>query len=314
METMMIKKTVATMIKRTFTFALVVAAATLALGGGSRAARRADNAPADRARASRVGDDKVSGVASVAARVEDQPDGEELREEFHQTYPLARDGRVSLKNINGAARIVAWDREEVRVDAIKRARSRQRLEEAKVEVDAASDAVSVRTRYPSDELRWEHDSRDNPASVEYTLTVPRGARIDSVELINGGLEVEGLAGLVKATCINGQLVARNLAGEARLSTINGILRAEFDRFEEGKTITLNSVNGTVDLIVPDGAGASVKADTVHGSIANDFGLSVKRGEYVGESLDGQLGGGGGARVKLSNVNGAIRIRRAGGRS
>jgi hypothetical protein len=296
---MMINKTVTVMMKRTFTFALVVAAATLALGSVSRATHS--------------GDDKIFNGATVAARAEDQSGGEELREEFHQTYPLAHDGRVSLKNINGAARVVAWDRDEVRVDAVKRARSRQRLEEAKVEVDAAGDAVSIRTRYPSDELRWEHDGNDNPASVEYTLSVPRNARIDSVELINGGLEIEGLAGLVKATCINGQLNARNLTGEARLSTINGILRAEFDRFEEGKPITLNSVNGAVDLIVPDGAGASVKADTVHGSITNDFGLAVKRGEYIGESLDGQLGSGG-ARVKLSNVNGAIRIRRAGGRS
>jgi hypothetical protein len=285
--------------RRSITLALVVVAATLTFGNGTRAAR--------------YNDDKVSGDTThelIAARVEDQT-GDELREEFHQTYPLARDGRVSLKNINGAARVVAWDRDEVKVDAVKHARSRERLDEATVEVETTGDSVSVRTRYPTQDLSWTRDSRDNPASVEYTLTIPRAARVDSIELINGGLEVEGLAGSIKATCINGRLRARNLAGEARLSTINGALEAEFESFGEGKAITLNSVNGTVDLFVPAGANASVKADTVHGTITNDFNMAVKRGEWVGESLDGQLGAGGASRVKLSNVNGSIRIRRAG---
>jgi hypothetical protein len=285
--------------RRSITLALVAVVATLAFGNGTRAAR--------------YNDDKMSGDAThelIAARAEDQT-GDELREEFHQTYPLARDGRVSLKNINGAARVVAWDRDEVKVDAVKHARSRERLDEATVEVETTGDSVSVRTRYPTQDLSWTRDSRDNPASVEYTLTIPRASRVDSIELINGGLEVEGLAGSIKATCINGRLRARNLAGEARLSTINGALEAEFESFGEGKAITLNSVNGTVDLFVPAGANASVKADTVHGTITNDFNMAVKRGEWVGESLDGQLGAGGASRVKLSNVNGSIRIRRAG---
>ncbi|MDQ3908602.1 MAG: hypothetical protein M3268_09710 [Acidobacteriota bacterium] len=286
--------------RKAFIFAFVAAAAALTFGGGTRAA---DN-------------DKVFEKASALSLApgDDDQAGDELREEFHQTFPLSSGGRVSLKNINGAARITAWDRDEVKIDAVKHAYSRERLDEATIDVQTTGDSVNVKTRYPDHDLTWTRDSRDNPASVEYTLTVPRTARVDSVELINGGLEIEGLAGTVKAACINGRLRARNLAGEARLSTINGTLEATFDRFEEGKTVTLDSVNGTVDLSVPDGASASVKADTVHGSISNDFNIAVKRGEWVGASLEGQLGAGGTARVKLSNVNGSIRIRRAGSRS
>ncbi|MCA1642882.1 MAG: DUF4097 domain-containing protein [Acidobacteria bacterium] len=235
---------------------------------------------------------------------------EEFREEFHQTYKLTAGGHVALRNISGGARLSVWDRDEVRVDAVKHARTRERLAEATIEVEATGDSVSARTRYPTDELRWDgRDTLDNPASVEYTLTVPRRARVDSVELINGALDVEGVAGLIKATCVNGRLTARNLAGEARLSTINGALSAEFDRLEEGKTITLGSVNGTLDAVLPSDASAILKAETVHGTITSDLGLPVKRGQYVGASLEGQLGAGA-ARVKLSNVNGIIRVRRA----
>jgi len=40
-------------------------------------------------------------------------------EEFHQTYSLTPDGRVELDNINGAVHISTWDKNEVKVDAIK---------------------------------------------------------------------------------------------------------------------------------------------------------------------------------------------------
>jgi len=53
----------------------------------------------------------------------------------------------------------------------------------------------------------------------------------------------------------------------------------------------------------------VRASTVHGGISNDFGLTVKDGEYVGHDLAGQIGTGG-PRIKLGNVNGPIRITHA----
>src|SRR5947209_5220340 len=53
--------------------------------------------------------------------------GDELREEFHQTYPLTANGRVSLENINGGVHIAVWDQNEVKVDAVKRAYRRERL-------------------------------------------------------------------------------------------------------------------------------------------------------------------------------------------
>src|ERR1700694_2555023 len=69
-----------------------------------------------------------------------------LSEEFHQTYPISPGGRVELDNINGAVHITGWDRNEVKVDAIKYANSKPRLDEAKIDVEAGSDFVSIRTK------------------------------------------------------------------------------------------------------------------------------------------------------------------------
>ena len=236
---------------------------------------------------------------------------QDQREEFHQTYPLSPTGRVSLENINGGVQIKVWDRAEVQIDAIKRAYRRERLAEAKIEINATQDNIRIRTDYPDrnqtfhgDERRWE-----NPAVVDYTLTVPRKAILESIEMVNGSIDIDGVEGSIKATSINGKLIARGLQGDTRLSTINGQLQATFSQLDESKPIFLQSVNGQVSLVIPSDANASVRASTVHGSITNDFGMAVRHGEYVGHDLNGQIGTGG-ARIKLSNVNGAIRINHA----
>lgn len=232
----------------------------------------------------------------------------ELTAEFHQTYPLAADGRVSLSNINGAAHILGWDRNEVKVDAVKYARNQERLDEAQIIVDASSNRVSIRTKYPEHDNNWNWSRDDNPASVEYTITVPRGARLDKIELINGGLDIKGVSGEVQASCINGSLAASELGGRAELSTVNGSLKAQLDRLGNSP-MELSSVNGSVSLTLPSDAQAEVEASTVHGGISNDFGLNVDRHQWVGRDLHGKLGDGR-THIKLSNVNGAIHIEHA----
>lgn len=240
----------------------------------------------------------------------EQP-GEEVREEFHQTYPLSPTGRVSLENLNGGVQIKVWDQASVQVDAIKRAYRRERLAEAKIEINATEENIRIKTEYPDENQSFYKDHRrhDNPAIVDYTLTVPRKAVLQSIELINGSIDIDGVEGNVKASSINGKVNAKGLAGEARLSTINGPLQVAFTQLDESKPIELGSVNGNVTLIIPSNANASIRAGTVHGGISTDFGLKVKHGEYVGHSLEGQIGTGG-PRIKLGNVNGAIQINHA----
>ena len=230
-------------------------------------------------------------------------------EEFHQTYALSPDGRVALENINGAAHITVWDRNEVKVDAVKYAGSKERLDDAQIRVDANSNYLSIRTEYRDRDLTFnDDDERHNPASVEYTLTVPRNVRLDEIKLINGSLDVTGVAGETRVSLINGRLTARELSGPARLATINGRLDARFDRLSNSP-ITLKSVNGSIELTLPSDSRAELEASTVHGGISNDFGLGVRHHEYVGHDLHGELGGGG-TRIRLENVNGRIEIHHA----
>lgn len=229
-------------------------------------------------------------------------------EEFHQTYPLTANGRVELSNINGAVHISGWDRNEVKVDAVKRAWSKKRLDEAKIKINSSENSISIRTEYPDhNHTFWNDGQHDQPASVEYTLTVPRNARLDTIDLVNGSLDLEGVSGEIKASCVNGKLAAHNLGGRADLSTVNGKLEANVDHLES--PLEVSSVNASVLVTLPSDAKADIEASTVNGSISDDFGLPVTKHQFVGRDLRGELGGGG-PHVRVSNVNGRIEIKHA----
>ncbi|HKO62823.1 MAG TPA: hypothetical protein VJV03_16785 [Pyrinomonadaceae bacterium] len=249
-------------------------------------------------------------TTSPAAHTVQKPKGDELTEMFNQTYPLSPNGRVHISNINGDVHINVWDQNSVKVDAVKRAYSQQRLSEVTIDVTNTEDSVKIKTNYPRNQ-NFEGNREDSAASVEYTLTVPRGARLQGAELVNGSLDLEGLQGDVNASLVNGAVNASRLGGAVKLSTVNGRIAVSAAGLENAKGVNLNSVNGAIELVVPSGAGADVQASTIHGPITNDFGLTEEKGQYVGRNLRGQIGAGG-PSVKLNNVNGSINIKRGGG--
>ncbi len=92
----------------------------------------------------------------------------QVTEEFHRTVPLSANGRVSLDNINGNVTITGWDRNEVQIDAVKKARDQERLNEARIEVETSGDSVHIRTKYP------DHHTNNNPATRD--LRAARASR------------------------------------------------------------------------------------------------------------------------------------------
>lgn len=257
-----------------------------------------------------------------------------IDEEFSQSYPLSPEGRIGLKNVCGDVVIQSWDRNEVLVEAVKTAESKERLAEAEIRIDADGDSINIETEYPSYGSfscsgmdKWDYGSRIRAASVAYTLTVPRSARIEDVKVVNSNVDLSSLDGDLDINTVNGDITAFDLRGRSRLSTVNGKVSAEgvigpiefssvngtldvdLSARESPQKVSLKSVNGEVVLRLPRGADVDLDASSVHGKIYNDFGWAVDEGRYVGRSLKAQTGRGG-TRIHLNNVNGAIRITQA----
>jgi DUF4097 and DUF4098 domain-containing protein YvlB len=226
------------------------------------------------------------------------------QEEFHKSYPISTNGTLDLSNVNGNVRIVAWDQNEVKVDAVKYAGSEKSLADTQIVVSAGADEITIKTEFPHSRF-WKGD--DDEVSVDYTVTVPRNIKLNDVDLVNGNLEISAVAGSVKAATVNGTLKATDLSGETKLSTVNGSLDVMFNRLNSSK-VSLSSVNGSMELKLPSSADAKIKASTVNGDISSEFGLTVDKGEFVGQNLRGVIGSGQ-TPIDLSNVNGEIAIRK-----
>ncbi len=230
-------------------------------------------------------------------------------ERFEQTYPLSAAGKVSVSNVNGSITIDVWDRNEVKLEYVKTADTKENLAEVEIKIDARQDSFSVKTNYGDWNRRSSGERRNSgKLQVEYHLTVPRSAVLDEIATVNGSIGVTGAGNSTKASAVNGRVKATNLSGAAHLSTVNGTVEADFDRLTAGSRISLDTVNGQANLILPSDADAIVKADTVNGSIVNDFGLPVRKGEYVGRDLYGKIGTGD-VRIRLNSVNGGLSIKR-----
>lgn len=229
-------------------------------------------------------------------------------EKFEQSYPLSANGRVSVSNVNGSIEMIAWDRNEVHLEATKIADSKESLAAVELRIDAQPNSFSVETDY--DKANWNDNWKNQRRKIEvhFKLSVPRTAVLNEIETVNGSVVAANFVNITKISAVNGSVNATNLRGTADLSTVNGTVTADFDRIEGASKIDLSTVNGRVNLSLPSDTNATVKADSLNGSITNGFGLPTRKGEYVGRDLHGRLGSGE-AQIKLESVNGPLAINK-----
>lgn len=226
-----------------------------------------------------------------------------------ETFSIEREfparGVVSIASTNGSIRISGWDRDAIRLVAEKSATDASALKEIHIDLDWGPDSLSVQTRLPRRSW-WSFGSAQQ---VSFELQIPRGARVDQVETVNGTIELSDLAGPVIAESVNGSIRATNLAGSARIETVNGSIQASLSEVGSENHHSFSSVNGAVALSLPESCNAYLEADSVNGSIRNDFGLRVDKQSPVGSELHGRLGTGG-PRIQAETVNGSIRFGKA----
>lgn len=231
-------------------------------------------------------------------------------ERLDKTFPLNPNGRISLSNVNGSITVEAWDRNEVKLEALKVADSKERLSQVEIKIDATSDYLKISTEYGD----WRNGQRtwncnkDCRLEVQYKLMVPRNAVLNEIETVNGSVTISNTANITNASAVNGNVKATNLRGTAKIETVNGISEVDFDSIANDGKITLSTVNGKVNLLLPSDIDATLKADTVNGSISNEFGLPIRKGKYVGRDLYGKIGDGK-VRINLESVNGGLNIKR-----
>jgi Toastrack DUF4097 len=235
-------------------------------------------------------------------------------DEFHWQGKVAPGGAIEIKGTNGGIVATGTSGGDVVVTALKKGRKSD-PGEVKIEVVEHQGGVTICAVYPSDGAPNECKPgtagrmrvRDNDVSVKFEVSVPAGVRFIG-RTVNGGVSASGIAADAEAWTVNGG-VDLDATGTARAETVNGGITARLGRADWDGTLALKTVNGSIDLTLPEGFSADVKAKTVNGDIRTDFPITVQ-GTIGRHRLEGTIGSGG-RLLELETVNGGIELKKPG---
>ena len=247
---------------------------------------------------------KIRNLALAGLLVAGGAQADRALEEVTETYALNSGASISLDNVNGDVSIEGWGGREARLEYTIYGDGEKTLDRIKVKISHDPAHLRIETIHSKSRGWW---GSNTSGSVEYRLRVPEDVELRGIDTVNGDVRIKGVSGEVNAETVNGDLEVSDLRSDAKLSTVNGTIEARFDRFTADQRVSLDSVNGRLEVYLPDDADVDVKAETVNGSLRNDFGLEVDKG-FVGKDLRGSIGDGS-ARLTLDTVNGTISIKR-----
>ncbi|WP_066948157.1 DUF4097 family beta strand repeat-containing protein [Streptomyces lushanensis] len=132
-------------------------------------------------------------------------------------------------------------------------------------------------------LKWL-DRRGRHRRAVVSLAVPSGAAVE-VGVVGAGAVVSGIRGRTDVRGVSGDTTLVGLSGEVRAETVSGNLEAQAVTGD----LRFTSVSG--DLTVVEGAGSSVRAESVSGDMVVDLDPGDRPTD-----------------IKLSSVSGEVAIR------
>jgi DUF4097 and DUF4098 domain-containing protein YvlB len=235
---------------------------------------------------------------------DDDDTGERYCEVRHTGFRPSGSSLTVDPDENGGVEVIGWDKDSVavtiRIQANARSESDAQALAQRVKVEASGS--SVRVDGPSSGRR-EH------WSAGLVLWVPRKTGLFA-STTNGPLSVSNLSGTLDLHSTNGPLTLEDLSGDVRARVQNGPLSVELQgNTWEGKGLDAESVNGPVELGIPDGYNAELETGTVNGPMRTDVPLTITVQGRMRDRIHARLGKGG-ARVRVVTTNGPITIRRA----
>ncbi|HTS87036.1 MAG TPA: DUF4097 family beta strand repeat-containing protein [Gemmatimonadales bacterium] len=206
---------------------------------------------------------------------------------------------------NGGVDITGWDRDSVAVTA--------RIQADGADEDAARELLrGVRVEVAGSAVRVAGPSRSRNASwsVELVCLVPRRSGIEAATT-NGPVSVDGVAGRIDVRATNGPLSLARVSGDVRARAQNGPLTVVLAGSNwEGKGLDAETVNGPVDLALPEHYNANLETGTVNGPSDFQYPLTVTLHGRGRDRIHTTLGQGG-APLRVVTTNGPLTVRRAG---
>jgi DUF4097 and DUF4098 domain-containing protein YvlB len=160
---------------------------------------------------------------------------------------------------------------------------------------------------------------------DLVITVPRHSSLELKTMNDGNIEVDDVDGEIDSDDLNGKIVLKNVGGSVIAHSLNGEVIVTMNRVDPSKPMSFSTMNGKIDVTLPESFKANVRMKTDNGEIYSDFDVKLDSGTHMvqnepGDSQDGKyhvrfdraLRGtinGGGPEFQFTSFNGQIFIRK-----
>lgn len=234
--------------------------------------------------------------------------GQDNGREFHWKGNLAPEQMVSIRNVNGNIDATATDSNQIEVEAVKSGPGADRV---RIEVNPSSEGVTICAIYPGSSGPCGQDGyhshgNDEQAKVHFTARIPKNLRL-SADNVNGNVRAEDMGRFVRAKSVNGDVKVSTTAW-AEAGTVNGSIHASMGDANWNGNLTIESVNGSIQLDMPNDFNADVKFSSLNGKMESDFPLTTSDKWPVGHSASGRVGQGG-RELTIKTVNGGVELKK-----
>lgn len=246
-------------------------------------------------------------VLTLAAAGSARADDHRYKEPFSESGPFSSTGKITLENVNGEIDITTWDKNEIRIEGEKSAKTEEELKLIELTIDRSNSRTDIKVTLPK-RRSGMFNNNSIRGGVRFKLTVPTGATLERIRTVNSSITIDGVRGGTDAESVNGRIRARDLAGNTHLKSVNGGLNARFAVVAADQELSFDTVNGSVEVVLPSDAGVQLRSSVVNGHIDCEFPLEIQGGKGR-KRLSGKVGDGR-ASLEAKSVNGSIRIKRS----
>ncbi|HEY7209669.1 MAG TPA: DUF4097 family beta strand repeat-containing protein [Bryobacteraceae bacterium] len=165
-------------------------------------------------------------------------------------------------------------------------------------------------------------SFNQPSDV--VITVPRRSNLQLKCMNDGDIEVEQVSGEIDADNLNGKVILKNVSGSVVAHSLNGEVAVSLNQIDPSKPMSFSTMNGDIDVTLPDNFKANVRMKTDNGEIYSDFDVKLDAGTTrrtesgrqpdgtyhlrYDRALHGAINGGG-PEFQFTTFNGQIYLRK-----
>jgi hypothetical protein len=242
---------------------------------------------------------------------------------------------VDVRNLNGFIHVEGTGDSTVQMSIHKTVRAETAADKAEAERDVRLDfsdqkaTIEAVVRDRRDHVCGEHNRDDRPwervhydVRFDFTIRVPRDARLRLCTINAGDLIVNGTHGGFDVDNVNGRIEMTGVAGSGRAHTVNGPVKVAFTA-NPAEASSFKTVNGNVDVSFVDGLSADLSMKTFNGGLFTDFDVQPLAGKtsVAPERRDGKFVyraneftrvrvGRGGPEISFETLNGNVHALRS----